>query len=199
MANNVKLIYDLIQKDLKAKGWEDDAIAVAVAECQQERQASSADEHTICVKEISYLSQESLQKVAILMDEKNISANILVKLKKWIVKLGKALWRLNWEAIIGVLFLIPPIWGAIAFILNLFDAGIGIDFLPESWNYISTTSADNQEDFLNDGLFYSNLGHSEHMRFVWLAGNKATPAIPLYLGLMAMAGAYLIKGNLRKK
>lgn len=27
----------------------------------------------------------------------------------------------------------------------------------------------------------------------------ATPAIPLYLGLMAIAGAYLIKGNLKKK
>lgn len=29
-------------------------------------------------------------------------------------------------------------------------------------------------------------------------GYAATPAIPLYLGLMAIAGAYLIKGNLKK-
>ena len=39
MTKNVKLISDLIQKDLKAQGWDDEAIAEAIAESQRERQA----------------------------------------------------------------------------------------------------------------------------------------------------------------
>ena len=62
MKSNVNLIYALIQKDLKAEGWDDVSIAEAIAECQRERQATGADDSTICVKEMSYLSQESLQK-----------------------------------------------------------------------------------------------------------------------------------------
>lgn len=72
MTKNVKLIYDLIQKDLKAKGWDNEAIAEAVAESQRERQSTGADDKTICVKEMSYLSEESLQIVATQLNKKGI-------------------------------------------------------------------------------------------------------------------------------
>lgn len=72
MTKNVKLIYDLIQKDLKAKGWDNEAIAEAVAESQRERQSTGADDKTICVKEMSYLSEKSLQIVATQLNKKGI-------------------------------------------------------------------------------------------------------------------------------
>lgn len=72
MNKNVKLIYDLIQKDLKEQGWDDSAIAEAITESQRERQATGADDKTICVKEMSYLSQESLQIVAKQLNKKGI-------------------------------------------------------------------------------------------------------------------------------
>ena len=171
MKSNVNLIYTLIQKDLKAEGWDDVSIAEAIAECQRERQATGADDSTICVKEMSYLSQESLQKVVEKMDNIKKEENIFVRLKNWFINLAKDYWHLNWEAKIGILFLIPPILGVIIFILNLMNAKIGFNSFPESWNCI-----------------YGYHG-SEY---------AATPAIPLYLGLMAIAGAYLIKGNLKK-
>ena len=99
------------------------------------------------------------------------------KLKNWIVSSVKNLWGLNWEAKIGILFLIPPIIGAFMFIFNLFDAGFELSYFTEAWNCISD---------------YSRWENSSY-------GYAATPAIPLYLGLMAIAGAYLIKGNLKKK
>lgn len=71
MTKNVKLIYDLIQKDLKAKGWDDDAIADAIADAQRERQTTGADDKTICVKEMSYLSHESLQTVEKQLNQKS--------------------------------------------------------------------------------------------------------------------------------
>lgn len=76
MTSNVKLIYTLIQKDLKAEGWDDVSIAEAIAECQRERQATNADNKTICVKEMSYLSQESLQIVAKQLNKKSIVEHI---------------------------------------------------------------------------------------------------------------------------
>ena len=61
------------------------------------------------------------------------------KLKNWIVSSAKNLWGLNWEAKIGILFLIPPILGVIMFICNLlFSADIGFESFPESWNCISS-------------------------------------------------------------
>lgn len=76
MTKNVKLIYDLIQKDLKAQGWNDEAIAEAIAESLRERQATEADDKTICVKEMSYLSQESLQIVAKQLSKKGIGERL---------------------------------------------------------------------------------------------------------------------------
>ena len=72
MTKNVKLIYNLIQKDLKAQGWNDSDIAQAIAESQRERQTTGADDKTICVKEMSYLSQESLQIVAKQLNRKDL-------------------------------------------------------------------------------------------------------------------------------
>ena len=60
MSNKVKQIYSLIQKDLKEEGWDEDAISEAIAECIKERRATGADENTICVTELSYLSKASL-------------------------------------------------------------------------------------------------------------------------------------------
>lgn len=98
------------------------------------------------------------------------------KIKTWIVNLAKNYWSLNWEAKIGILFLIPPIIGVIMFIFNLLDTGFDFQYFPDAWNCIYD---------------YSKGEHSSY-------GYAATPAIPLYLGLMAIAGAYLIKGNLKK-
>lgn len=61
--------------------------------------------------------------------------------------------------------------------VELFDAGFDLNYFPEAWNCISDSC------------------RWEHSSY----GYAATPAIPLYLGLMAIAGAYLIKGNLKKK
>ena len=111
------------------------------------------------------------------MENAKTKTNFFVRLKNWIVKLAKDYWHLNWEAKIGILFLIPPVWGAFIFILDILGAEIGFNTFPSSWNYISGY------DWYDSGSY----------------GYAATPAIPLYLGLMAIAGAYLIKGNLKKK
>lgn len=153
MPNNIKLIYDLIQKDLKAQGWDDGAITEAITEAQRERQAIGADDKTICVKEMSYLSQESLIKIAVQMNNKENKSNVFIKIKNWIVNLAKNLWNLNKEAKIGLLFLVPSFIGIIQF------------------------------------LGYGDFDHY----------NEIPPITPVYYGLMAIAGAYLIKGNLNNK
>lgn len=147
MTNNIKLIYDHIQKDLKAQGWNDEAIAEAIAEAKKERQATGADDKTICIKEVSYLSQESLLKIVLLINKEKTNTNIFVRLKNRIINLVKNFWSLNWDVKIGILFVIPAI--------------IGI---------------------LNGEYYYED-----------------TPTILIYHGLMAIAGAYLIKGNLKNK
>ena len=70
------------------------------------------------------------------------------------------------EAIIGIVLLIPPILGVVAFTLNLFDWGgkfAGMDHLSANW---------------------TNYG-------------EAMSAAPIFLGLMAFAGVYLIKDNIK--
>lgn len=76
----------------------------------------------------------------------------------------KDFWHLNWEAKIGLVFLIPPIWGVFVFIFTQIGEEI-------CW-----------DDFYHYGNY-----------------TNATSAKPIYMGLMAIAGAYLIKGNLKKK
>lgn len=84
---------------------------------------------------------------------------------------------LNCEAKIGFLFLIPPIIGVLFFVLNILGADINFYNILESWNCMYKY----EWDFGSDSIVYS-----------------PTPAIPIYLGLMAIAGAYLIKGNIKK-
>ncbi len=68
-------------------------------------------------------------------------------------------------AILGVFFLIPPILGVLAFVLQLFDA---------DWEFSKL----------------SNLTCN------WSAGDGMSAA-PIYMALMAFAGIWLIKDNLR--
>lgn len=72
---------------------------------------------------------------------------------------------------LGIFFLIPPILGVIAFVLCLFD----ID------SHFSSLS-DLSENWTND--------------FSWEGGGGMSAA-PIYLGLMAIVGAYLIKNSAR--
>ena len=85
---------------------------------------------------------------------------------------------LNCEAKIGVVFLIPPIIGVLFFVLNILGADLDFYSILESWNCI-----DNYE-------YYSSSSTS--------VVYSSTPSVPIYFGLMAIAGAYLIKGNLKK-
>ena len=65
------------------------------------------------------------------------------------------------------------------------DAGFSIEGFPDKWNCI----------------YSSDYGYNSDIdaAYGWAYGYAATPAVPLYLGLMAIAGAYLIKGNLQKR
>ena len=72
---------------------------------------------------------------------------------------------------LGIFFLIPPILGVIAFVLCLFD-------IDSRFSSLSDLS----ENWTND--FSSN-------------GGGGMSAAPIYLGLMAIVGAYLIKNSAR--
>lgn len=73
------------------------------------------------------------------------------------------------ECLIGIFFLIPPILGVISFILNLFGGDSGFA-----------------------GLY--NLSAKWTARYEDGGGMSAAP---IYLGIMAFVGAYLIKDNLK--
>jgi hypothetical protein len=75
------------------------------------------------------------------------------------------------ECCIGFFFLIPPILGAIAFAFNL----LGSD---------------------GDFARMSNLSSSWTNDFAYNAGGGMSAA-PIYLALMALAGAYLIKDSMK--
>ena len=74
------------------------------------------------------------------------------------------------------------------------DAKLGFEFFPVSWNCIYGSDYGSDTD---SGAWGGNCAYG--YAYGWAYGYAATPAIPLYLGLMAIAGAYLIKGNLPKK
>lgn len=75
------------------------------------------------------------------------------------------------ECVIGLTFLIPPILGVIAFVLQIFNADL--DF---------SQMRDLSSNWTND---YSSEG----------GGGMSTA--PIYLGLMALAGVYLIKDSIQ--
>ena len=125
----------------------------------------------------------------------SVRMNSLFKsLWKRLFNLPKDYWRLNWEAKLGIIFLIPPVIGVFIFIFNLFGAEIGFESFPESWNCISGSDYGSDTD---SGAWGGNCAYG--YAYGWAYGYAATPAIPLYLGLMAIAGAYLLKGNLNRK
>lgn len=67
------------------------------------------------------------------------------------------------ECFVGIFFLIPPILGVLAFVLQLFNA----DMAFSAMRYLSSD---------------------------WTGGGGMSAA-PIYLGLMAIAGVYLIKDS----
>ena len=75
------------------------------------------------------------------------------------------------ECIIGILLLIPPILGAFAFVLCLFDC---------NWHF--ATMRDLSGNWTFD--FSSN-------------GGGGMSAAPIYLGLMALAGVWLVKDSIQ--
>ena len=74
------------------------------------------------------------------------------------------------ECIIGILFLIPPVLGVIAFILCIFGC---------EWEFATLY---NMSD--------------EWTAFVSPEGGGGMSATPIYLGLMALAGVWLIKDSI---
>lgn len=75
------------------------------------------------------------------------------------------------ERIFGIILLIPPILGVFIFLLNLFTQDLG------KMSNLSTHWTGNMD--------YSSQG----------GGGGYTSAAPIYLGLMAIAGAMLLKGT----
>jgi hypothetical protein len=76
------------------------------------------------------------------------------------------------ERIIGIVLLLPPIFGVVLFFLNLLIYRVGS--IPEMGNL-----SDNWTGNYSDGGGYMS-------------------AAPIYLGLMAIAGALLLKGTDKK-
>lgn len=72
---------------------------------------------------------------------------------------------------LGIFFLIPPILGVIAFVLCLFD-------IDSHFSKLSNLSSD----------WTTNYGYDN---------GGGMSAAPIYLGLMAIVGAYLIKNSAR--
>ena len=176
MSNKVKQIYSLIQKDLKEEGWDEDAISEAIAECIKERRATGADENTICVTELSYLSKASLD---LLTKNRPIEDKSIGGHKKALLNLARVMKSQNWRVIVGVLFLIMPVISAFYAIYDLFfDA----DILSRLYRFdIVARLAIDQYEYHGIILAISVL------------------ALLLYLGLMAIAGAILIRGSCFKK
>ena len=176
MSNKVKQIYSLIQKDLKEEGWDEDAISEAIAECIKERRATGADENTICVTELSYLSKASLD---LLTKNRPIEDKSIGGHKKSLLNLARVMKSQNWRFIVGVLFLIMPVISAFYAIYDLFfDA----DILSRLYRFdIVARLAIDQYEYHGIILAISVL------------------ALLLYLGLMAIAGAILIRGSCFKK
>ena len=92
-------------------------------------------------------------------DRREQGRNILFIMDKATIKAKRV------ECLIGIFFLIPPVLGVLAFVLQLY--GANTDFSQM------------------DNLSYS-----------WTRdGDGGMSAAPVYLGLMALAGAYLIKDS----
>lgn len=93
----------------------------------------------------------------------------------------KAIYHCKLERVIGIILLIPPLLGVFLFLLNLFFGNI------------------------DDIVTMSNLSQRWSGRMEWAytgnagAGAGYTSSTPIYLGLMAIAGAVLLKGSGNKE
>ena len=74
------------------------------------------------------------------------------------------------ECCLGFFFLIPPFLGVLAFVMCLFD---------------------------NDGAFARMRDLSDNWTMGYTDGGGGMSAAPIYLGLMALVGAYLIKDSVK--
>lgn len=98
---------------------------------------------------------------------------ILANVMKWFVNLLKGLWNLNWEAKLGLILLVPPTLAAIRYVQS-------------SLLYSSETEIKIFKfpiDFLEREISIDSCFSME----------------PVFFGLLAIAGAYLIKGSSQNK
>ena len=79
------------------------------------------------------------------------------------------------ECVIGLLFLIPPILGVIAFVLCLLGC---------EWDYATLDNL--------SGEWTVRYGYSYES-----GGGGGMSAAPVYLGLMALAGVWLVKDSIQ--
>lgn len=91
------------------------------------------------------------------------------------------------ECILGFILLLPPIIGVVAFTICIFSNSYAGDFacmkyLGENWTAIVRVPQHETFDLLSNGITGSA---------------AAMSAAPFYLGLMAIAGAYLVKNNMQ--
>ena len=91
------------------------------------------------------------------------------------------------ECLIGLILLIPPILGVAAFTISIFAGDTPgsfarMTYLSSEWTALIRVPAETSFDGLSNGIKGS-------------AG--AMSAAPIYLGLMAMVGAYLVKNNIQ--
>lgn len=78
------------------------------------------------------------------------------------------------ERVLGIILLIPPLLGVIMFVLNIVSKDLGkMSNLSHEWTGDWNSSGDG-------------------------GGGGYTSAAPIFLGLMAIAGALLLKGTDRK-
>lgn len=94
---------------------------------------------------------------------------ILIRMKDESIKFVIKLWNLNWEAKLGIFILLPPIWSVYSFFF-IYDMRRMINFTGFSiW-----------------------IGDYRYKTYI-------EPLAYVYLGLMAIAGAYLIRSNQHSK
>jgi hypothetical protein len=93
------------------------------------------------------------------------------------------------ERVFGIILLIPPILCVFLFLINLIfgnDGGdiTGLDNLSENWT----------------GSYFEGRGLGRYSRdgVTFPGSGGFTSSAPIYLGLMAIAGALLLKGTDRK-
>ena len=89
------------------------------------------------------------------------------------------------ECVIGMILLVPAFLGIIAFVLCLFDCSN--DF--STMDNLSQTWSDSLQSFENREIYSGKVTH--------FAAVEAMSSAQIYLGLMAIAGVWLIKDSFK--